>query len=197
MAGAPAVRARHMKSLLATVDRLPATEAEAVRRRVEPTVLAGIADASGVEWLPVAWNVALTRAIHDALGVERFRRFFRAEQLESFRGPLLKYVVDGVIHLLGIDLGSWVRWIPKGWGLVFRDCGSWSVGAVEPGRATLLLDALPPECFDDAVWHDSVAASLEALLDLASSDGSLTVEGVDRAQRRVAFVLRWGPPAGR
>ncbi len=197
MAVEPAVRARHMKSIVATIERLPPREGDAVRNALGLPTLRTIADASGMDWLPLSVNLEATHAIHAGLGPEGFRALFHDMQLESFRGPLLKYVVDTAIQLFGLDPASWARWIPRGWGLVFRDCGAWRVERAEPGRARLSVEGLPPACSGDPVWLASVAAALSALIDLARTRGTFELLEVDGAAGRATYEMRWEPQPAR
>jgi hypothetical protein len=186
------VRARHMKSLLAWAATFAPLDGAGISERVSARALRAIDEAAGPEWMPFELNLELTRAIHDALGRAEFEAFFRGHQLESFRGPLLRAFVDGVVSLFGIAPGSWLRMVPRGWGLVFRDCGEWTpVRDVAPGHSEIALAALPPEAVVDDVWPRSVAASISATIDLARTTGAMTVERLDAVARTVHFALRW------
>ena len=193
MAGIPgAVRARHMKTLVAGVDALPAADAAAVRARVGPAALAQIADSAGPEWLPLELNAALTRALHDALGVQRSAMFFRARLGEALRAPLFKAVHDGAVALFGLDPSSWLKLVPRGWELVFRGCGAWSKPQhTAPGVAEIELRELPPLMTSDRVWPVSVAASLSALVDAGKAQGAMELTGFDAKAGRASYVLRW------
>lgn len=184
------VKSRHMKALLASIDGRP--QGPAVRGRLEPSVLSAIEESRGVEWLPLQWNLDLTRAIAAELGPEGTHAFFRDQLLESFRGPLLGLLVDSAVRVFGIDPASWARWVPRGWGLVFRDCGLWTVEADRVGRRVVLRCAdLPEACAGDAVWLRSVASSFSAMVDFARARGGVALGAVDRAARAATFVMTW------
>jgi hypothetical protein len=90
-------------------------------------------------------------------------------------------------------LGERTHWIPRGWGLVFRDCGEWAVELVGPGAADLRLRELPPICSQDEVWPRSVASSLSSLIDLARVRGTLRLVALDRAAGAASYQMRWEP----
>ena len=177
----PAVRARHLKSTLAAADRTPARAA--IRDAMAAPVIDCIAASSGFDWLPVEYDVALVRAIHGALGDAGHDAFSRAVILEAFDGLLLGPIVRLALAVKGRDPDAWIRWVPKAWPLVFRNCGSWTLGAAVPGEARLTLEGLPPVCFDDPVWTHSVASSVSALLARVGVVGSTRLEARDPAQR--------------
>lgn len=186
--GPPKVKSRHMKALLASVDRRP--EAPAVRARLDEGVVRAIEDSRGVEWQPLEWNLGLTRAVRAELGAAATHTFFREMLLESFRGPLLGLLVDSAVRVFGIDPASWARWVPRGWALVFQDCGRWSVDA-QNRRVTFRCEDLPGDCVEDDVWVRSVASSLGALVDLARARGGVELLEMDRAARRATFLMEW------
>ncbi len=191
----PSVRARHLKQTLAAVDRTPARAA--VRAALDPATVRAIEASHGFDWLPIGHDVALVRAIHGALGPEGHDAFSRATILEAFDGPLLGPLVRVAIAVKGPDLAGWVRWIPKAWALMYRDCGGWSVDRTAPDGADLSLAGMPPICFDDPVWPGSVASSLSALLARAGVAGETRLVGRDPDVRRARYAFRWAPGAPR
>jgi len=193
MPAAPQVRVRHMKALLASVDALPAAQAGSVRDRLPAPLLAAVARGRGGDWLPMEGNLALTRAIHDVLGRAAFRDFFRRHTLGSFRGPLLGPVVGALVGALGGSPAAWASWVPRGWRLLFGECGTWAVEERGPVSVKLWFEQAPAACIEDEVWLDSVAASLAALADVNRVKGDVEILSVDRAASLAVFELRWTP----
>jgi len=185
---APAVRARHMKSLLAALGEV----AEVAAAELDPVQRAAIEEASGLEWLPFEANLTLTRAIYHRLGEAEAGAFFRRHTVAALGGPLLRGIVDAAVRLFGLDPGSWARWVPRGWEQVFRRVGTWSVATIPAGEARLALEDLPASALLDGCWPGSVASSLGALCDLARCQGGARLT-VDAAHRRLEFQLRWQP----
>jgi hypothetical protein len=180
-----------MKSMLAAAGRLPGGGGAAAQALVPPALVAQIDQASGIDWLPIESNLAVTRALHQVLAPPAFHLFFRDFLLESFQGALLKAMVDAAVRVFGIDPGSWARWIPKGWGLIFKNAGAWTVVGAEKGQVAFQVDGLPEACLEDRVWLSSVASSLSAIVELARAKGGFDLTGVDRAARRATFTMRW------
>jgi len=184
----PQVRARHLKSLVAAIDRT--TAASLVRSRIEPAVLAATEGASSIDWLPFELDLAITRAVYLA-GPTQADAFFRAHTGDSFSGPLLQGIVGAGVRLFGLDPGSWARWVPRGWSLVFRDAGQWSISASKESECHLALLDLPPMAVEDSFWIRSVARSLDSLCDLAKCTGGVEVVTVDPVSRRAELLLHW------
>jgi len=150
-----------------------------------------IESSASSDWLPFALDLDLTHAVFRALGVAGAHRFFQEHQLASFQGPLFKALVDSATALFGLDPGSWARWIPRGWGIVFRQCGEWTIDRSDRGAVDLSLVAPPPGCLDDEVWLRSVASSFSAFLVVARREGEFALDHVDRSREAACYTLRW------
>ncbi len=180
-----------MKNLLASIERLPAEDRDRVLMIVPEPIRTAVADATGVDWLPLEANLVVTRAVHGALGDARFERFFRDQLAEAFSGPLLRVIVDAALRVFRVDATSFTSWVGRGWGLIFRDCGEWTVEGAGPGMARLRIEALPAPCVHDEVWLRSVSHSLDAFWVLARTEGACTCVGRDVARGVATYELRW------
>ncbi len=191
MSPIPLVRARHMKELLASVDRLPPERARSIRASIDDEHLRAIADASTVAWLPFDSNLALARALNTVLGPSDSHRFHRTHFSTVLQGPILGTLLQGALAVYGFDPAKWMRLLPPAWDLLFRHCGSWTITNGPSGRVEMLLQDLPPGCVADRVWPTTVASSIAATLDLARRDGHVDVVDVDGASRQARYELRW------
>src|SRR5512146_2904490 len=179
MASEPAVRARPMKALLASVDALPAGRGPVVRSGIEPETLRAIEESSGVEWLPLEPCLQVHRAVHRAVGSSGSERFHRTHFLAALRSPLLRAFTRGALALYGANPESWMRFLPAGWSVLYRDCGAWTTARGAAGRATMTLRDLPRAPLGDRVWLAAIAASLSAVFDVARAEGSVVLADVD------------------
>jgi len=193
-ASEPLVRGRHLKMLLASVERHAL--GAAVVSRIDPGLVQAVRAASGLDWLPLAQDLDLTRAIYDGLGQVGGDRFFRDHTLGAFDGPVLQTMVLTAVRLFGLEPGSWARWVPKGWQLLFRGCGEWAVSEVRAGQVILTLASMPAACAGDEVWIRSVGHSLGALLDLAKVRGVVELVPRVAGASQAAFQLRWARTGG-
>jgi len=191
MPNEPLIRARQLLSILEHVDDLEDEARRAVRGGLAPDLLAQIEASAGSDWVPFAWDLALTHAVADALGPDETHRFFLKQQLAAWQAPLLKALVDSATALFGLDPGSWARWIPRGWNVVFRDCGQWEVERSSPGEVDLALLAPPAGTLDDEVWLRSLASSFSTFLVAAKTEGEFALDRVDRARGAACYRLRW------
>jgi hypothetical protein len=187
----PVVRARHLKQTLEAIAALP--EHAEIRARIGDRVLRDIEGSHGFDWLPIEHDLAMVGAEREVLGTDRQAAFARAVVNASFRGPLLGRLVESAMRLTGMDPAGWIRWIPRGWSLIFSGCGAWSVGAKGADGTVVFRLAQLPEQLLDEVWARSLAASLSAIVDLAVATGGVELRSLDAAAREATFVLRWAP----
>ncbi|MFT3917257.1 MAG: hypothetical protein QM704_25175 [Anaeromyxobacteraceae bacterium] len=187
----PRVRARHMKNLLAAIDRMPSHDRDPVHARIAVTTGRTVQDASAVDWLPAQVNLEVTRAVFAGLGPEGGARFFRGTMRDAFTGPLLRIITDAARRVLRLDPASFAGWVGTGWTLVFRDCGRWTVQRAGSGEAHVRLEELAPEYAKDRIWLASHAASFEAFFDVAATVGSVVLQEVEASHGRALYVIRW------
>jgi len=180
-----------MKSILEAVRDLPSQDAERVRALVAPEIVQAVGDAVSVDWLPIEMNLAVTRAIHQALGDAAFYRFFRDMLHDSFSGPLLRVIVEAALRVFRFDAASFAGWVGRGWGQVFRSCGTWLVERVGDREARLRIESLPDVCLRDDVWLRSVAYSLDAFWLFARTTGECALTGKDLERRTATYRLAW------
>jgi hypothetical protein len=154
-----------------------------------------VGKASGIDWLPVGLNLQVTQATYDGLGSAEADRFFRAQTVASFEGPILQTMVATAVRMFGLDPISFARWVPRAWHMIFRETGAWRVPDAPPDASSLVLTltGLPAECADHQIWHRSVSRSISALFDLARVPGMADVLPRAKGDREVRFSLRWTP----
>lgn len=188
--GNPGVRGRYMKTFVEAVYRLPDAEREAIRDK-SAAWLDPIANAGPLEWLPFAANLEMTRNVAAVLGPRRTHDFFEALTTASFQTTLMRGLVNTVVAVVGHDPGRYLDWMQKGFGLIFRDFGTWTILERSEMRAVIEVVGLPDACFEDDVWLDSVSSSFHALFGIAKCTGAVTIPERDPARGRARFRLTW------
>jgi hypothetical protein len=180
-----------MQTFADHVDRLPAADRDAIRAAVPEGTWDAIDSAGLLGWLPFTTNLECTRAVANRLGTERAHQFFRSLLLDTSNTPLLRGLVQSVLRVAVRDPGLYLPWIAKGFELMFRDSGRWNFTERGPGTAVLEVRSLPPECFLDSIWPESVASSLCALLDLTQLEGKVVVRSIEPEAGVLTFRGRW------
>jgi hypothetical protein len=186
-----AVRARHLQSVFSAIEKLGDPRRQQVLATIGPEVARAVDGATGLEWLPIAHDIALTQALHRALGPHEFQRFYRSLFSDVFLRPVYAGFARATRAVFGFDPVGWMRWLPEMWVLSFRGCGSWQVQRAGAGRATLSLSELPAGALVDRVWTTAVAAALSACFDIAGLPGEIELVEADPQARRARFEMRW------
>lgn len=179
-----------MKTFLEEIDRLPASDAAAIREKLGRHVTT-IEAAGLLGWLPVEVNLAATRAVASTLGPKRAHTFFVELGLASYRTPLMQGLVRAVRAVAGNDPGRYLEWTGKAMTILFDDMGAWKVIERDGERALLVAEDLPQHVADDEIWLASVASTLHSVLTLAQREGAVRGAAPDRARRRVEFRATW------
>jgi len=189
---AAVVRGRHMQTFLQQIDTLPDGDRTAIRQALSPSTLERIEGVSSVDWVPVAMNLEVTRVVSVQLGSARAPQFFRDFLLAGFATPILHAFVTGAVRLAGSDPGAAFKWIPTGYGLIFRDCGVWATRDRTSSSMAIEVTSLPV-LMRDPIWVTSVAGSFGAIFDLTQKQGTVVVESFDVGAGTVVFRARWQP----
>ncbi len=187
----PVVRARHMKNIVEALEALPQPRQDALMRALDAADLRAVREASATEWLDVGINVRMSEAIWRGSERPASERFFRDLMLRDFQSSYLKSLVASAIQLFGPSPGAFVKWVPRGWGTMFRDCGEVEARDVTQERARLVYTHLAPALVGSSVWLETVCASMSALFQIGNAVGDVLVEEQNVAARRAALLFRW------
>jgi hypothetical protein len=185
----PSVNARYMGQFMRSVARLP--EATQVRTAIGHAALNEIVESkSFFAWLPVEHNLAATRAVATTLGPRRAHEFFVSLQVDALRMPIFSWVSRLVPTLLG-NPGPALRWVAKGYEIMFRDAGTWEVVDEQRGSAFMHMVDVPEAMLQDTVWLASVASALHAIFVVAEVEGAVTLAAANPRQGSARFRFLW------
>jgi hypothetical protein len=180
-----------MQSLLRGVEGLEAALRAQVLAGVAPDLPARIREATSVAWMPLAENVQLADAIANCLGEQRARPFFREVLLLEYQSSLLKPFVEGITRALGVTPAVFVKMAPRGWELVYRDCGVLEGSVLSEHEATLVLSELPSVCVRNKLWLDAVRSTFYTAFDLSRVQGEIDWAELNFAGRRATMRFHW------
>lgn len=191
----PRILAGFVQDSLAAVDRHDPALGRALRERLEPEVLESIGKASTIAWLPVELDVALTEALFAVAGPATAARILRDNMVQSFDKPFLRPLIDGALRILGSSPERLLRWAPKAWSVVYRECGAlaFEVGDVDgrTGAGTLHLRDLPRAVCASRPYLRGVAAALEGAFALTRAEGSCELESHAPDAGTATLSLHW------
>jgi hypothetical protein len=189
MATGALMRGAIVKTNLDAFDKLSVRHDVDLRAHVDPEVLRRIDNALRTTWLPVADDVAITEAVASALGEGVMRRWSADTMRSSLDGPLLRPLIEGAAALFGLSPGLVFRTLPRFWGNVYRGCGEWVVRDRSKKSARLDYVGVPEPIADSGTYLAGIAASLEAVIGVTKSEGTVVIDPVRNA--RTELRAQW------
>jgi hypothetical protein len=187
----PLVRARFCQEWLAFVETQEEPWRSRFRAGITPAVRDAIVTASRVAWLPVAYHVTLADVLQDSFGVMRAHTYYRNAFAASLSGPILGPLVRTGTRVLGISVGSFVRWAGRGWEAAFQNAGGLTGEVLGPERAKLTYHGLPAICTASEGWMLSSQGSAYGVFDLVGVDGIVRLDLSKRSEGEMVLNLEW------
>lgn len=185
----PRLRASHCKGTLRALHAVAPEAAARVLDALPAEVRDGLAAATGLDYVPAAWDVALVAAIEGAMEPPRARRIYRVTMVDNLGGPLLGSLVAGALKLFGASPAGLYRWAGRGHAHVCQGCGSLRLLEVGERSAVLQIASMPPPLVV-APYLQAMGATLEAVLDVCGVEGDVVTTPTHDGAR---FEARWRP----
>ncbi len=152
-----------MKGFVASMERLLSAERLAtVRAGLRPDLEAEVRGAQPLTWLPLEVNLHLTDVCWSVLGAGEGRAFFRDMFVDATKLTAIRGLVSGLQRFATLAPNRAMRWFPRGYELVFRDNGRWTV--TRESKATLLtLEDASRDILNGPSWLRSTEACLDGV----------------------------------
>jgi hypothetical protein len=179
------IRASFLRDNVASLVALGA-DADAVRARAAHVVDAA-ASASTVDWLDITLDVELAEAAVATVGAQRVRGMNRALMRDALKGPLLRPIHKGALALFGRAPMRLMKFVPRGWSLVFRDAGALAWNA-EAGRMELTG---VPAVMLNASWLEGLAGAFEGLVEICGGTAPIVTIDMRASESAVHFAISW------
>lgn len=192
------VRAPYLQLIVRQCRHLPDGLGPRILARLPPEDLALIRGAALAEWLPFELHQRLQDAKNAEVSEERAAEVTRTLILVALATPVLGGFVSNVLRVIGADPGPAFRWAPRGYAMLFRDCGH-LVAVPHPTRplVTMHLEGLPPEAATNSSFVKSVGHALSAVYHITGFEGTCTLASWDPDHGRATFEMTWSSPSTR
>lgn len=188
MAHEPAYRG----TMVSTVVRMMDDDSEileAVEQQLPQPILHRMRTSTRLAWLPAEPFDLLKQAHFEHVGLERYVAFWRRYMTQVAVNPLFRNLLEGGKRIFGGAPSGVIKWMPKGWGLSTRGCGTFSADITET-TATLTLEDAPPSSRQSSTGHTSKGTIL-GLCDLLSIEGTVEVDDSGMNEGRFVMHARW------
>ena len=111
------------------------------------------------------------------------------DEFPYFDSMVLKPILDGAFAIFGRSPAKMLKWSPKVWSLLYRNCGQLLLAESDDRSATLEGIDLPPELVASASYMKGFAAAILGFFDVLGIDAECELRELGRG--RTAFFLTW------
>jgi hypothetical protein len=127
------------------------------------------------------------------LGESRAHQFYQRLTLGDYETSVFKSFIDMTVRMIGLSPNTYVKMVPHGFGLMYRDFGAFRSLEREETSARLLFSAIPAACAKNPLWLESVRSSFHTAFPLTHTRGRVDWDELDLPGRRAVFCFRWRP----
>jgi hypothetical protein len=177
--------------MLATIEALPSSPRMLVMSYARPDDIRIVRDASPTAWLDIDVLIRVDEAIASAKDPVLVETLFHQLAMTDFASGYLKPFIAAAIDLFGPSPGSFLKWVPRGWGTVFQNSGSLAAEDVTSKQARLVHAELCGELMESDVWLTGHRAYFTGIFTIAKTKGEVVVEEREVAKRRLVLLFRW------
>jgi|GEM_PF-2394630 len=174
--------------MVTTIMRLVDADPElsrVVAERVEQSALQSMRTAGRLAWVPAEPFDQLKQALFEYAGEDAYVEFWRRSMRGIADNPLFHNLLEGGKRIFGKTPAGILKWMPRGFAVSTRGCGSF---AVEFGdsRATVTLEGAPTSSRLRSTGQTTRATVL-GMLDLMSIEGRVELDdsGMDDGRFKV------------
>ncbi len=189
----PLMRASHIHTNLLELESCGVELAARMRGRVAESTLLAVTDSSTVAWLPVEHDIEISRAVLDVVGVAGLRTWSMDAMARSAEGPLIRPLVEGAGKLFGVTPHALFRILPRGYGLVYRDCGENVYEQTGEASGVVTQTGIPSLFFEHS-YLEGMAGAFQAFPRIFQCDAVVTLKAFPAKQMAV-FEVAWEPRA--
>ena len=186
----PSIRASLARMVLRRAAEVWPDDAAAIRAALGPDALDRLERTPGHEWVPLAFEVAIVRAVHARHGDEGARRLGVEIGRAGLEHPLLRPLVVATLGMLGRRPPVLLEIASAAWMVATREAGRPGRARPRAGGATLDLSQLTEVVIRERAYLLRMAGALQALFELARLSTTCDVEWEEGAPRAV-LQLSW------
>lgn len=184
----PAYRGTMLKVVTARVDDDAPLCAE-ITKVVGKEAMARMRTATRLAWLPAEPFDLLKQTHYDRVGQDAYVEFWRRYMTSIAENPLFRSLLEGGKRIFGSSPAGVLKWMPKGWALSTRGCGTFETDFGDR-HATLVLHGAPNSSRVRSTGHTSRGTIL-GLFDLLSIDGEVEVDDSRMDEGHFEMHARW------
>ena len=187
----PVVRASFLKLYLRELPRIAKDDEDSVREALGPEAITRIARTLAYEWLPITYEAAIVRAVHERRGDAGVHALGRGMGCAATRHAFLRTLIEAMIVMRGRRPETLFQIAMASWPRLIRNGGRNRYALLGPHEAIIWIEQFPDPMRYRPLFVRA-AASVEVLLELARVRATSAVE-LDREACRAELRFRWTP----
>jgi hypothetical protein len=181
----PSYRAVWTKFAIQAINRSP--QRVAIRERIGESTLAQIRASTMLDWLPFGVHLAVMQAVHDVLGRDGARAFWRERLQASLDTKLMAPIAHGSTLMFGDRLYGCFKMGIYAYRLIARDAGELAVEQSRDGIA-IRFTGMPAAVVDASGWHALCHGQCEATIEYARARAEIDL--TDRTHAGYVYRIR-------
>lgn len=189
----PEIRARHILSKLKALESLDASVMKRVLDRFPKDALETIQTAEEDQWLPLEYNIDLSENVAAEVGETGIYQWGMKSFEYSINSSMISPFIRAALDMLKIGPKPLLRFAPRFWKSVYRNCGEMSVVEERPGCVRISLNDLPPIMVKSRILIITIAAFIQALGNFRGIQGQTVIEKISQETRSAVIVVSWNP----
>jgi hypothetical protein len=180
-------RAALTQGVLAEVARLP--QAKSIVAAAGEELVERISHLLPIAWVPFDEHIRIVGALHDALGPEPYRQFWRRVMVQTLGAPL----VAGLVRMSTAGHGP-MRLLSRGQmlhGALTRGTGTLDVESSTDSTCVVTLKGFPSSLHPLTKYAEGISGSILGACDRAEVRAAVTMRVVSEPRGDVVYDVSW------
>ncbi len=186
----PAYRGTLVRTIIEMIDAQPPLR-ELIDSSVSRPDLQRMRSATRLAWLPAGPFDRLKETHFEHVGADAYEAFWRAHMTGVADIPLFRSLLESGRRIFGASPAGLIKWMPKGWALSTRGCGTFTVEfAADRGSASVVLADAHPSSRQTSTGH-AAKATLQGMCEILSMEGTVELDDGRAKDGHFEMGVRW------
>ncbi len=184
----PSVRGHIIRNHIDHLEWLTPDLRERLLRAVDPLLFTSLCEVGRLEWVPIERWMRLATPMHDLLGEDAYRAFWRRILIAMTGQPIFGNIVSSGVRIFGLSPKTFARLVPTAQSLSFKDAGSLQSLSDGANRSRIIWSGVPPAILEHDAMFTGFQGAFAGFFDLCKTTGTVQLEPTSEGG---AFILQW------
>jgi len=187
----PKMRASMVKENLRLLLLLGTETERQIREDLSKELVETIENAGRFDWLPIEVDIELNEIIWKHLGDEGTYKYYHDSVFKTSEDPLMKPIISGAINLFGLTPHSIIRFYPRLWTRMYKDCGQLSIKKEGPTIAHIIVSEIPRQIIESRGYIVGLEGAFSTSFTLCRVKGKVFTKQRSTEKCMLVFVAKW------